>query len=542
MTGSMAVAPTAHTMPDWLQRRALTHPDKPALTAPDGAWTFAELYEEVLQAAAYLEWEGVKPGDRVALLSRNSGAFAVIVHALTRLRAILVPLNLRLAPGELHAQMESAGVELLLADASDGTVWALAESALQGPRPPRRVPLDGWRRGGGDKSSPHHSAGSECGRSNQTGGLDSGNHLIDLNAPHSIIFTSGTTGQPKGAILTYGNIWWNAVGSVMNLGLHADDTWLACLPLFHVGGLSILMRSVIYGIEAIVHERFDAARVNAAVDQGRVRLLSLVSTMLERMLDQRDGQAFPPSLRVVLLGGGPVDEPLLKRALAAGTPLIQSYGMTETASQIATLAPDDAVRKAGSAGKPLLGAELRIDAPRGEVGDIFVRGPVVSAGYWGHPPGAHLDAQGWFRTGDLGYFDEEGYLYIVSRRTDLIISGGENIYPAEVEAVLRAHPRVKEAAVVPRPDSKWGQVPVAFVVLSPDNQTLSTEDRDRKAIPQEITGALREQLLSFCQRRLARYKVPVAYYPIEALPRNAGGKIVRHSLIERVRHIEEARS
>src|SRR5690606_1073203 len=183
---------------------------------------------------------------------------------------------------------------------------------------------------------------------------------IDLGAVHTIIYTSGTTGRPKGAQLTYGNHWWSAVASALNLGLHGDDRWLACLPLFHVAGLSILMRSVIYGMTAIVHDRFDAERVNRAIDEDGVTIVSVVATTLQRMLEARGRRPYPPHLRCLLAGGGPVPRPLLEECHRRGLPVVQTYGLTETASQVVTLAPDDALRKIGSAGKPLLPNELRI--------------------------------------------------------------------------------------------------------------------------------------------------------------------------------------
>ena len=325
---------------------------------------------------------------------------------------------------------------------------------------------------------------------------------IDLDAIHSIVYTSGTTGRPKGALLTFGNHWWSAVGSALNLGLLPEDRWLAPLPLFHVGGLSILVRSVVYGIPAIVLERFDAAAVNRAIDDERATIVSVVAAMLQRMLAERGDRPYPPWLRCVLLGGGPAPRPLLEECAGRGLPVVQTYGLTEAASQVATLAPEDALRKLGSAGKPLMPTELRIDG-----GEILVRGPTVSPGYWNHRTERE---DGWLRTGDLGRLDDEGYLYVLDRREDLIVSGGENVYPAEVEAVLLAHPLVEEAAVVGRADQRWGAVPIAFV-------------RARGEVSSE-------ELLSFCRARLAGYKVPGAIRLVDALPRNAAGKLLRREL------------
>lgn len=492
---------TADHSPEWLRRRAETHGPKRALVTEGETWSFAALSTDADRAAHHLSAAGIRAGMRVGILSANSGSFAVVLHALTRLGAIAVPLNLRLTPHELTMQLSDVNAEVVLVDQRGESLLAHSLESLEGVR---LLPIEAWRDGRGDplpRPSP--------------------SELLALEAPQMILFTSGTTGRPKGAVITYGNTWWNALGSALNLGLHADDAWLLCLPLFHIGGLSILMRSVIYGIPAIVHERFNARRVNETIESGAVSIVSVVSRMLEEMLDARGDRPFPATLRCVLIGGGPVPAPLLERSLKAQVPIVQTYGMTETASQMATLSPQDAVRKAGSAGKALMGAEVRVDASGDEVGEILVRGPVVSPGYWGAQYGDHLDAEGWFHTQDLGYVDSEGYLYVVSRRNDLIISGGENVYPAEVERVLTSHPAVREAAVVGRPDAAWGEVPVAYVVLCQETGSTNLE--------------LSEALSVHCRNRLAKYKVPVAIYSIERLPRNAGGKILRAHLRELAR-------
>jgi O-succinylbenzoic acid--CoA ligase len=240
--------------------------------------------------------------------------------------------------------------------------------------------------------------------------------------------------------------------------------------------------------------------------------------MLQRMLDERGARPYPATLRCVLLGGGPAPRPLLEACAARSVPVVQTYGLTEAASQVATLAPADALRKLGAAGMPLLPTELRIErdgtaVPRGEVGEILVRGPTVMREYINRPDEtARTLRDGWLRTGDLGYLDGEGYLYVVSRRDDLIISGGENIYPAEIEAVLLAHPAVEEAGVVGLPDARWGQVPAAFI-------------KPRHAMPLDAA-----EVIGFCRERLAGYKLPRRVRFIESMPRNAAGKLLRDTL------------
>lgn len=472
-------------IPDWLARRAALHPHRPALIYAGTTYTFVELDRWAGAVASHLR-QLVTPGARVALLSRNRPGFVAVVHAAPRAAITLVPLNTRLTAAELAFQIQDSDPALLIIEhdllpvareaAGNRPLITLEELTAATTAPPAPAPL------------------------------------IDLNATHTIIYTSGTTGRPKGAILTAGNHWWNAIGSMLNLGLHEDDRWLAVLPLFHVGGLSILLRGAIYGIPVILHERFDPALVRHDLDAQRITIVSLVAVMLQRLL-AIDPSPFPPHLRCVLLGGGPAPQTLLEQCATRGIPVTQTYGMSEAASQAATLSPAEALIRLGSAGKPLLPVELSIVTPSGqpaapgEVGEICLRGPTISPGYLGLPPRSPTD---WFHTGDLGYLDQEGYLYVVDRRSDLIIAGGENIYPAEIEAVLLSHPAIAEAGVVGLPDPEWGQRPVAAVVT------------------QQPTTA--EELIAYCRSRLAGYKVPRTIVFLHELPRTAAGKLRRHEL------------
>jgi O-succinylbenzoic acid--CoA ligase len=441
----------------------------------------------------------------VALLSGNSTPFVVAVHAVSRLGAVLMPLNLRLTPAELAYQLRDSGARHLLAT---DRVRAHGHAPLQASELAKDIPgltlhdLDVL------------TAGPEVMTSATLQDV-----RYDLDTTHTIVYTSGTTGTPKGAMLTFGNHFWSATGSAYNLGVHEDDRWLAVLPLFHVGGLAILLRSILYGTTAIVHESFDAAHANRAIDHEGVTILSVVANMLQRMLDEREDRPYPASLRCVLLGGGPAPEPLLRWCAAIGVPVVQTYGLTEAASQVATLAPEDALTKLGSAGKPLFGTELRIVDSAGQVcapgdaGEIVVRGPTVTPGYLNRrEESARALRDGWLHTGDIGYLDDEGYLYVLDRRDDLIVSGGENVYPAEIEAVLQSHPAVAEAGVWGVDDVRWGQVPVAAVVL---REGLATTP---------------DLLLAYCRERLAAYKAPSRVEIREALPRNAAGKLVRGEL------------
>ncbi|MFV9504106.1 MAG: o-succinylbenzoate--CoA ligase [Oscillochloridaceae bacterium umkhey_bin13] len=483
-----------HHLPDWLARRAAIHPARLALLTPTTTWSFAELEARVRAMAARLLAMDLAPGARVALLARNTPAYAVAVHAVPRTGCVLVPLNTRLAPAELAWQLADCGASLFIADA------AYAELAATLVPPTQFVtlePLAALPQPGLTLSEP---AG------------------FGLDQPHTIIYTSGTTGRPKGAMLSVGNHWWSASASVLNLGLHADDRWLAVLPLFHVGGLSILLRGAIYGMPVILHDRFDPAQALAAIHNQGVTIVSLVAVMLQRLLDVNGAQPLPSHFRCALLGGGPAPRPLLEQAARLGVPVVQTYGMTETASQAVTLSPADALRKQGSAGQPLLPLDLKImadDQPAlpGQIGEICLRGPMVILGYHGQPAAtAAAIRDGWLHTGDLGYLDADGFLFVVERRSDLIISGGENIYPAELEAVLLAHPAVAEAGVIGRADPQWGQVPVAFVVPRPG---VTPDPAD---------------LLAHCRAQLAAYKIPRQIILVAELPRTAAGKLRRVAL------------
>ena len=494
-------------LPDWLARCAENHPQYLAVQCEEVQWSFAELDRQATRLARQLAATGVQEGHRVALLAANGLRYVAFVFALTRLGAILVPLNLRLTLEELCWQVRDVHASLLVCDA-DNTGLAheigRAVTAL-----PLATLADGSKSGETVLSKlPEKDVPLRT--------------LIDLNAPQAILYTSGTTGQPKGAIITYGMQWWNAVGSALNLGHHAGDRWLACLPLFHIGGLSILMRGVIYGISVVVHKKFDAVAINRALFEDRITIISVVAVMLQRMLAALDsnasGTSYPATLRCVLLGGGPVPYPLLEACMLREIPVVQTYGLTEACSQAVTLSPADAQRKPGSAGRPLLPVRLRImhenrPASPGEPGEIFLKGPTITPGYADRPEAtAQAFQDGWFASGDIGYLDNDGYLYVLDRRADLIISGGENVYPAEIESVLLSHPSVEEAGVCGQADPQWGQVPVAFVVLK-TGSTVSAEE-----------------LSAYTVQKLARYKQPRAFYFTEQLPHTSSGKLLRREL------------
>jgi len=494
-------------LPDWLARCAENRPEHLAVQCDQVQWSFAELDRQATKLARQLAAIGVQEGNRVALLAASGLPYVAFVHALARLGAILVPLNLRLTPEELCWQVRDVHASLLVCDADYASLAHEIGRAV--PQLPLATLATGSKRGETVLSElPENDAPLRT--------------LIDLDAPQAILYTSGTTGQPKGAIITYGMQWWNAVGSALNLGHSPDDRWLACLPLFHIGGLSILMRSVIYGISVVVHKKFDPFIVNHAIYEDKITIISVVAVMLQRMLAALDtggrGAGYPSTLRCVLLGGGPVPYPLLEACMLRNIPVVQTYGLTEACSQAVTLSPTDAMRKPGSAGRPLPPVQLRImrdnsSASPGEPGEIFLKGPTITPGYVDRPEAtAQAFQDGWFATGDIGYLDKDGYLYVLDRRADLIICGGENVYPAEIESVLLSHPGIAEAGVCGQADAQWGQVPIAFVV------------------PKAGSIVSAGELLEYIAQKLARYKLPRAIYFTGQLPRTSSGKLLRREL------------
>lgn len=448
----------------WLPRAAAGRPDMVAIETPDAQVTYARLHALAAAAAAELGDLGARRGTRVAIVLPAGLDFAVALHACLLIGAVAVPVDLRLGGRER------------------GEVLGAADFAVQEPLVPAAASGAAGVRGG----PPRRPVAREPSH--------------DLDAPALVIHTSGTTAAPRPVELTCGNVLWSALGSAVALGLDPRERWLCTLPLSHVGGLSILLRSAIYGTTAVVHERFEADAALAALTEGRATLVSLVATTLARLLDA--GLRRPPALRAALTGGGPVPAALVARAEEAGVPVSLTYGMTESCSQ-ATTAPVAA--RAGlrgpDGGPPLFCTRLRISAQ----GEILLRGPTVA-----HAAPA---ADGWLHTGDLGELDAQGRLRVTGRAAETIVSGGENVAPAEVEAVLEGHPDVREAAVIAREDERWGEAVTAIVV------------------PREGRVPDPEELRARCTAALAPYKVPKRFEISSApLPRTPSGKLLRREL------------
>jgi O-succinylbenzoic acid--CoA ligase len=443
--------PAPMKLDDWLDQRSQTCPDRIALVADGSEVTYAELEAEATWVARRLEAHGVRRGSVAAVTMEPRREQVVLMHALMKVGAVLLPLSPRLTAAERAAviAVEEPTVEL-----TDPGELTQTEADL---------PLLGEH---------------------------------DMDAPCCRVLTSGASGAPRAVELTYGNFLWNAVGSAFNIGVEPADRWLCCLPLSHISGLGIFMRSVIYGTAAVLHDGFDVDRVAAALEQDEITVVSLVTTMLARLLE---AGADLSRLRAALVGGGPVPEAPLEEAIGRGATVVQTYGLTEACSQVTTLAPADARRKLGSAGRPLLTTHLRI-----QDGEILVQGPTVAP--------SRIEDDGWLHTGDLGRIDEEGFLYVEDRIDDMIVSGGENVVPAEVEQVLLRHPAVADAAVVGREDPEWQQAVTAVVVLADGAETTPDE------------------LRRHCAEELAGFKVPKRVELAAALPRTPSGKLLRRAL------------
>jgi o-succinylbenzoate---CoA ligase len=490
------------SIPSWLSQQALQKSNHPALLFEGKTWTFADLEAISRHIAFKLAEIGIDAGSCVAVLMPNHPGYIILLHALSKLGAIAVLINIRLTAQEIEWQLQDCQAQLLVYDRTT------SEPASQ---------LQAWRSLDITKLESIPTANTSLPLSTD----------IELEAVQSIIYTSGTTGVPKGVQLTYGNHWHSAIASAMHLGVDSRDRWLLCLPLYHVGGIAIVWRSLIYGTTVILQQRFDAEAVIGAIATDQVTMLSLVPTMLLRILENAQFSNSLPhwqNLRGILLGGAAPSQALLNRCLELKLPIMPTYGLTEAASQVTTLLPQDLERKPGSSGQPLLCDRIRIvaiesdctEATVGEIGQILVRGANVMKGYISHSQSdAILD--GWLYTGDLGYVDSEGFLYVVSRRSDLIISGGENIYPTEVEMILCQHPNILEVCIVGTEDPKWGQIVTAVAIAK-----------------QPITL---DQIQTFCtSHHLARYKLPRILYTVESLPRTANGKLSRRRVREFIKN------
>ncbi|UWG47932.1 Acyl-CoA synthetase (AMP-forming)/AMP-acid ligase II [Halanaeroarchaeum sp. HSR-CO] len=487
-------------MRDWLTIRREATPRDLALVDAETAerWTYAALDADVDVLAGRLQTLGVGPGDMVGVVMETRPTFVRLLWAVQRLGATLVTFNARLTPAEIADQRATIEPVLFVTDReNERTVVTAAERDAS--MSSRRTPV---------VSVNEPTVVSTQSLEDTTSGTVA-RRAVSLEDTVAILFTSGTTGEPKPVRITAQNVLASAIASAFRLGVVPDDRWLLCLPMYHMGGLSIPIRTMVYGTTTVVRRGFDPGAVIRTLEDHSITGVSLVPTMLRRLLDEDD---LPDSLRFALVGGGPTTVELAERALERGVPIHPTYGMTETASQITTATPSDLEAAPDSVGRPLVGTDLAILDPDGEPtaigeqGEIAVAGWTVSPGYWGEDP---RPADDWFRTGDVGYRDEAGRLYVTGRASELIVTGGENVVPGEVRETILAHRAVEDAVVVGLPDEEWGERVAALVV------TTST-----------LTGT---DLRSFLEARLAGFKLPRDIRFVDSLPRTPSGTVDREA-------------
>ena len=466
---------------NWLLKQAATQPNQIAIDDGNERLSFAELKKQVEVLVGKIDH--LNPGSRVGLLATNTLMSYKLALAIMCSGRTIVWLNWRLAGEELERQIKDSGLQL-----------CLVENSL-------------WRSGMTNPFKPYNAF--------LITNADPGELIPVFKSDWvaSIMYTSGTTGKPKGVLQTFGNHFYSAVSSALNLGLSSADKWLCVAPIFHISGFSIIMRGLIYGMTVRLVEKFRAEEIERILANETVTIMSVVPFMLKKLIQQQNktNTHYNSAFRCMLLGGGTIDRETLEICLQRSIPVVQCYGMTETCSQIVALRSVDALLKLGSVGQPLFSTQLKLSKD----GEILLKTPALTPGYLNLPnklPSKMID--GWYRTGDIGHLDKEGYLYIDGRADEMLISGGENIFPQEVEQVYQRYPQINEVAVVGQNDSVWGQVPVAFVV---SDRRLSTT-----------------KLMNYGYEHLARYKVPQHYIFVSELPKNASGKIRRFMLQEKL--------
>lgn len=491
---------------DWLKRWNMYSPKSIAIKDGDTnrEYSYSELFARAQSGALYLKTKfQIKKGDRVAVLASNELEYVFLFFALQRLGAILVPINFRLTEREIVHILRDCDPALVLCQQAylemisklsgqQGFAWLL----LQGPdsfataveaSPIESVPFSG-----------------------------------EADDPAMILYTSGTTGAPKGAVLTFSMLFWNSINTSLRLNISQSDCTVIFLPFFHTGGWNVLTTPFIHrGAKVVFLKKFDAEKILQLSEKEKATLLFGVPTTMDMMARSEAFTATDLShIRYAIVGGEPMPLDLIQTWAAKGIPVRQGYGLTEFGPNVFSLNEEDALRKIGSIGFPNFYVEARIIDSEGhelgdnEIGELLLRGPMMMQGYWRNPGATESTIQnGWLHTGDLVRRDEDGYYYVVGRKKEMFISGGENVYPPEVEQVLKMHPGVLEVAVVGVPDSKWGEVGQAFVV--PKNNQLSIDD-----------------LQNHCLKNLAKFKIPKHFKLLESLPKGDSGKILKRKLKE----------
>jgi len=496
----------------WLTRRAELCPQREAVVDGDRRVNYAQLNQRVNQLARVLGGAGLRRGDRLSMLALNCLEWVEAVMAAAKLGLVLVPLNWRLTPAELGYQLADSqarhlifepGLEELARriaeEAGLERLWVLGERAL-------------------DRAEAYETA--LAAQPSEEPVLD---YPVEQDLPLLIVYTSGTTGRPKGAVLSQANCLWNALNLHVDLEFTSQDRELVVLPMFHIGGIGLFTLALIYvGASMVVQRNFDPAQIMRRLKDEGITLFFAVPAMYLLMIQSPDFQpAAFQDVRMVFCGGAPLPPALIDQYQELGITLQQGYGMSEASPSTTVLPKDWALAKKGSVGRPHFHLQLKVagsngeELPAGQVGEVLLKGPNIMQGYWNKPQAnQEALAGGWFHTGDLGRLDEDGFLYIVDRQKDMYISGGENVYPAEVEHAIFELDQVAEVAVVGVPDPRWGETGRAFVV------------------PRSGARLSQDQVLAHLSGRLARFKLPRSVVFVETLPRTASGKVIKNELRE----------
>ena len=506
---------------DYLPFHAARRGDKPMMKDDRKDLSFGEVHAHVERIAAALQRDGLKKGDRIAILAKNSVDNLSVFMGCARAGVIPVGVNYRLAPGEVAYIAADAGVKKLFLDAEFAP---LCEGCGELPR----VMLDG------DGDGP--SLAQWCEGAGQASAVTIAGDDILFH-----MYTSGTTGHPKGVLISHGNVLLNSYQSPMSTGIWPceEDRSLVIAPTFHAVGLVGAMLGVIYGSSMVIHRDYDPVGMIETLANERITTVAVIPVMLQfslAMVPDMSGYDFS-ALKTINYGGSPISESLLRQCIEVfDCDFVQGYGQTEATMALTFLTAGDHRRAlAGqpgllrSCGRAVFGTELKIvntegqECVPGEVGEVLARGPQLMQGYWQRPEAtAETIVDGWLHTGDAGIFDDDGYLYIQDRVKDMIISGGENIYPAEIENLLMSHPDIADVAVIGRADERWGEVPMAVVVKG--GESLPSVD----------------ELVTFCHGRIANFKIPKHIHEVPALPRNPSGKILKKDLRAQLANVDHS--
>lgn len=483
----------------WIEKRAQLHPDKVAIFTENDAISYFELRNLIDRYATFLINEkGVQPGDRIGILSHNRYEYVVLLFAIAKIQCIAVPLNVRLNPHELEYQLRDSGTTLLIMEDEFASYRDHFET-IEG------LEVDDFQ---SLKKLPE---------------ADDYFYSVDESASYIICYTSGTTGKPKGAVLTQKNMYYNALNNVLGLNITSDDITMVVLPLFHIGGIGLFALPTLFvGGTIVVGGKFEPDQALQLIEKHRATIVFAVPSIHQALLDSPYFDSLNlSSVRCFYSGGAPCPKELIEQFYEKGHLFGQGFGLTETSPSVFLLSLDDAPRKKGSIGKPVFFNEVKLvdendcEVPTGEIGHLLVKGGNVMKEYWNNPTATTEALQdGWFYTGDLAKVDEEGFYYIVGRKKEMIISGGENIYPLEIENTINELADVKEVAIVGVPDSKWGEVPIAFVAK------------------RENSSLREDEIIQYCKQYLGKYKVPKEVHFLDELPKNSTGKIAKNQLTE----------